>query len=284
MFRRTKKKGDGVWRAVPEGLRHGQPMLFRSRVHPHKFKRFVFVDILAFDLRNVALRLVAGTDEPVSSALPKEQRPAVVALKDRSQLLAVFNGGFKARHGNYGTMLGGTVLVPPRDDACTVGADSSGRIHVAPWSAMAAQAPSLRFWRQTPPCLLRSGKLQKRFNKYPKRWGVAANGDAEIRRSAIGTDASGRVLFYGFGDWLSAAELARAMKRAGAEHAAQLDINWSYTRFFLFDEVADPATQRIKRTIIPKLKFNRKRYLEKRSYRDFFYVVPDRAPDSPGSR
>ena len=36
-------------------------------------------------------------------------------------LIAVFNGGFQAKHGGHGMMIGGDVFLPPIPAACTVG-------------------------------------------------------------------------------------------------------------------------------------------------------------------
>ena len=64
------------------------------------------------------------------------------------------------------------------------------------------------------------GRLNERLDSEYKsrRWGSAVGGGQDIRRSAIGLDASGRSLLYGFGDWVTPKELALAMQAAGAVH------------------------------------------------------------------
>jgi hypothetical protein len=147
-------------------------------------------------------------------------------------------------------------------------------VRIDSWPKLSADADQFLWYRQTPPCLVIDGKVNPRVRSEhrTRHWGAAVGGVYDIRRSAIALDASGRSLIYAFGDWVTAAELARALAAMGVRWAAQLDINWSYTRFFLFDPAAD-GPPRIKRTLIPKLEFSRNRYVEKPSYRDFFYVT-----------
>ncbi len=93
-------------------------------------------------------------------------------------------------------------------------------------------------YRQTPPCLVQQGKVNDTLEggEYNRNWGSTVSGETVIRRSAIGLDKSGRVLFYGIGEACTAQALARAMRAVGAEDAAQLDVNYSYPRFLLFDK------------------------------------------------
>ena len=161
----------------------------------------------------------------------------------------------------------------PRRDACGVALYRDGRIRIRGWNELQGEVAEMHAWRQTPPCLVEQGTLNERLKGEfrSRKWGAAAGGDREIRRSAIGLDESGRTLFYAFGDWVSAGQLAAALKAAGVHDAAQLDINWSYTRFFLFEHV--DGVPHIARSIIPKAKFSPNRYIDKPSYRDFFYVT-----------
>ncbi|HSN97332.1 MAG TPA: hypothetical protein VLS89_03505, partial [Candidatus Nanopelagicales bacterium] len=117
---RTAKPGDGAWTPLPEGTTERPPILARTTVHPHKIKPFVYVNVVAIDLGRAELRLVAGTQEPVAKSVPPERRPGLVPAADQGDLLAVFNGGFMARHGKYGMMVEGDVFLPPRADVCTV--------------------------------------------------------------------------------------------------------------------------------------------------------------------
>ncbi len=272
-FARTASEGDGRWTGLADGARGGVPVMARALVHPHPIKGFVFVDVIAIDLAKTELRLVAGTVEPESKGASADVRTGLVPSEDWSRLLAVFNGGFMARHGEYGMMLNGTVFVPPRADACTVLLARDGKIAIRSAARELEDAPQHLGWRQTPPCLVERGEVNPRLaqENASRIWGAAVGGARDIRRSALGLDASGSTLFYGFGEWVTARDLALAMRQAGAVAAAELDINWSYTKFFFFThEDAEPP--RIRETIVPKLEYDAKRYTSRPAERDFFYV------------
>jgi phosphodiester glycosidase len=271
---RTAEPGDGRWQPRPEGDREGRHAIYASTIHTDAVKGWPFLMVVAFDRRELELRLLAGTDEPAKKDVPEERRSGLVPAADEDALVAIFNGGFKSEHGRYGMMSDGFVYVPPKEDACVVGLYGDGGIRIRTWSVLEGETSKMRGWRQTPPCLVEQGELNPRLAQEhaSRKWGAAQGGDREIRRSAIGLDAEGRTLFYAFGDWVTATQLAHAVKAAGAFDAAELDINWSYTRFF-FVEHPPGGPARLASTIIPKLEFNPDRYVSKASERDFFYVA-----------
>lgn len=273
MFARTAQEGDGRWQPVTHGLVAGDPVMYRAEIHPDKFKKHVFVTLIAFDRRRVTLGLSSGVQEPESKTVPAERRTGLVPAELQSRLLSVFNGGFKAKHGSYGMMAGGDEYVAPKDDACTVALYGDGGVRIRSWPVLAPEAKDMVAWRQAPPCLVEQGALNPALATEfrTRKWGAAEGGDREIRRSAVALDKSGRALIYAFGDWISAGQLAEALAAAGVYDATELDINWSYTRFYFIEHGADGP--RIGGTIVPKAKFNTKSYTSKFSYRDFFYVL-----------
>ncbi|MBN4059272.1 hypothetical protein JYT22_01310 [Endomicrobium sp. AH-315-J14] len=275
MHKRTARPEDGKWAPMADGERSGQTVMYRSQVHPHPIKKWIFVNFIAFDLKHVELHLLAGTDEPASEVVPDHRRPGLVPKLHHDGLLAVFNGGFKVKHGNYSMKLGDDVFLPPGEDACVVARMPERTLRIGRWSDLEATLPPSLWWRQTPPCLLHEGQLNERLStEYATRkWGAGLGAVYDIRRSAVAFDQSGRSLIYAFGDWVTATDLARALKAAGVQSAAQLDINWKYTRFYLFHRPGEDGAPEIRETLIPKTKFHRKRYTYKPSYRDFFYVT-----------
>jgi len=272
---RTAKPGDGKWQPMDDGiLPGGGSAMYRTTLHPHPIKKWVFVTLIAFDRRHADVQLMAGTDEPESDVVAASKRPGLVPAADHAALLAVFNGGFKVKHGKYGMLLDGDQYVEPGDDACTVAYYRDGSIRIGSWPKLKDSVAEMSWYRQTPPCLVEKGDFEPRLPREfrSRRWGSAKGGVIDIRRSALALDQSGRALIYAFGDWVTAGDLARSVKAAGGVDVAQLDINWSYTRFFLFDH-PEGGPPEIRETIMPKLKFNRTRYIGKSSYRDFFYVT-----------
>jgi hypothetical protein len=268
----TAEPNDGVWQALADGTRDGRPAMARTRLHNHRIRRDKYIDVIAFDRELVELVLVAGKDDPPSASIPSEKRTGLVPAADWDALLAVHNGGFLQKHGKWGFMLDGDIYTPARDDACTIVHGKDGSLRIATWSALGG-APDVRWWRQTPPCLVEGGVVNPTLVREGGTvlWGKAIGGASDIRRSAMALDQSGRTLFYVFSEWNTAAELADALKALGVWNAAELDVNWSYTKFFLFDHPPG-AAPRIRETIVPKLEFDKRRYTERAAERDFFYL------------
>ncbi len=267
--------GDGTWIGVADGAPAGQaPVMYKSVVHPDPKRSFAAVAVIAIDLRRVDLHLVAGTQEPSSSTVPAEHRPGIVPKEAQADLVAAFNGGFKATHGHYGMMIDGETFLPPRDVGCTVAMYKDGTMRIRTWPTVKETADAMRAYRQTPPCLVEQGKVNTQLEgvEYNKNWGATVSGETVIRRSAIGLDKSGRVLFYGLGEAVTAQALAHAMRAVGAEDAAQLDVNYSYPRFLFFERTADDSP-RVGGALIPGIKYQKTEYVGGPELRDFFYLT-----------
>lgn len=280
---RTAKPGDGEWTPLPQGAAAGEPpVLYQAVAHPHSIKKFSYVTIVAIDRSRVDLHLVAGTLEPESKSVPAERRPGLIPQAHQPDLIAVFNGGFMAKHGRYGMMIDGDIFLPPRDELCSVALLRDRSIRIQTWKDLRASERDIVALRQTPPCILEGGVLHPELetDRRPRPWGGAENGDVEVRRSALGLDASGSVLFYGLGEWVTVKALADAMRAAGAINAAQLDINWSYTRFLFFGRPTPGDPLQVTETLIPKIKHSKQGYVTNPSERDFFYLRRIR-PSSP---
>ena len=268
---------DGKWSPVVDAS--GQaPAMWKALVHPDAKRSFAAVAIVAIERKQIELHLVAGKTEPASNNVPMEKRPAIVPESDQGDLVAAFNGGFKAQHGHWGMMLDGETYVEPRDVGCTVALMKDGSIRIGTWTAVKDAAGDMRWYRQTPPCLIENGESPKALeSEYAKGWGAAVGGETVIRRSALGVDASGKYLYFGLGDALTAQSLARAMKAAGAISAAQLDVNYAYPRFLVYER-ANGEAPKAKSAIIPDIKFRAAEYVGEPALRDFFYLTRKHDP------
>jgi hypothetical protein len=271
---RSAKEGDGKWvrmgdASKGESAAKEPAVLFRTTVHPHPVSKFISVTIAAMDLKHTSLHLVAGTDDPGADKAPRPR--GLVPLEHQADLVLVHNGGFKPQHGNWGMMAEGDAVVPPRDEGCTVLVTRDDKVVMGTWTAVADRADQARTYRQTPPCLVESGAIHPRLLAGDARpWGGMAKDLKTRRRTAIGLDASGRVLLFGMGDEADPKLLAEAMKQAGAAHAAQLDINYNWTRFLVFGTV--DGTLQVTSTLIPKMVHRKRGYVVLSEDRDFFYV------------
>jgi hypothetical protein len=267
--------GDGAWIPVKEGAPAGQPpVMYKSLVHPDAKRSFAAVAVVAVDLRRVDLHLVAGTQEPASSAVPSDHRPGMIPREAQGDLVAAFNGGFKATHGHYGMMIDGETFLPPREIGCTIAMYKDRSLKIRAWPGVKETTEAMIAYRQTPPCLVEQGKTNTQLEgvEYNKNWGATVSGETVIRRSAIGVDKSGRVLFYGLGEAVTAQALAHAMRAVGAEDAAQLDVNYSYPRFLFFERAGEEAP-RVGSALIPGIKYQHSEYVGGPELRDFFYLT-----------
>ena len=273
---RTAKPGDGTWAPLVAGAAGEPALLYRSMIHPDSYRPHIYVALVAIDLRRVAVHLVAGTREPQSASVPDERRPGLVPPAALPNLLAVMNGGFMSRHGGFGMKVGADVFAPAQPDGCTVALLASGDVRIRTWRELASSAADVVAYRQTPPCLVEQGVVHPALlgSEKPRRWGLSETGGIDIRRSALGVLEGGRTLVYGLGEGVTPRALAEAMRAAGAVDAAELDVNWSYTRFLIYRPQAAPnAPPEVKETLIPKIKHGPGQYVSKPAERDFFYLV-----------
>lgn len=276
-------EGDGTWVAMKDGGPEGKPSaMWKAVVHPDPKRSFAAVAVVAIDLRRVDLHLVAGVSEPFSNNVPADHRPGRIPSGAIADLVAAFNGGFKAVHGHYGMMLDGETFVVPRDIACTVGLYRDGSIKIRTWPELKPTEPTMLGYRQTPPCLVEEGKINNALEatEYNRNWGATVSGETVIRRSAIGIDKSGRTLFYGLGEAVTAQALSHAMRAIGAENAAQLDVNYSYPRFLLYERGGAAEQPHVSSALIPGIKYSRFEYVGDASPRDFFYLTRRRPSSS----
>jgi hypothetical protein len=271
---RSAQPGDGKWTRLGEpGDRAaaGDPLLFRTVVHPHSISKWISVTLVAIDLQRTRVKLVAGTEDPVSKTAPPELRTGLIPHEHQAGLLAVMNGGWKTSHGQWGVRIGGHTFVPPRPEGCTIAIYRAGHVRIRSWPALEPELDQIDAYRQTPPCLVESGELHPLLRAGQERpWGGMVPNEKTRRRSAVGVDASGRILFYGFGEEAGARMLAEGMRHAGATDAAETDINYSWTRFLLFGE-KDQKLQ-VTSTLVPKMVHQKTGYVERPAARDFFYV------------
>lgn len=262
---RTAKSGDGTWRALAPGVS-------TTTVHPDPVKGFVEVAIVALDTSQLELELVAGTEEPENASLGMDKRPGIVVPAHLPKLVVATNGGYKARHGRHGIRIGADVFVPAKADSCTIARRADDRVVVGSWSKVTGEESTLKWFRQGPACLIEGGVLHPDLaSEYGrKKWGAAEDGKKDIRRSAYALGPGG-ALYFAIGEWTTADLLAGALKAAGVTDAVQMDINWSFTRFVLYERgvAGEPVATS---PILEKLKFGPREYWQKASERDFFYL------------
>ena len=276
-FPKVASEADGRWFPMRSANDTGEVAMWKSMVHPDPKRPFAVVAIAAMDLQKLELHLEPGTEEPKSQHIRRAERNGIIPDEEQKVLVAAFNGGFKAMHGNYGMRVGEKLFLPPRDFACTVLRGPDATLEISTFSALRDPDKGPGWYRQTPPCLIEDGEPNKGLlHEFNKNWGAAVGGDTIIRRSAIGLSKDKRYLFYALGDATTAQSIGRAVQVVGAHDAAQLDVNYSYPRFFRYERGAAGAS--IAEPIIEDIKYSPGEYVGTPSQRDFFYVTKKKNP------
>jgi hypothetical protein len=247
------------------------PLIVSTVVHPHT-SPFQSVTIAAVDLTRVRLRWAIGAGDHGADRLEDTVTPGLVPNEVQSELLALFNGGFQARHGYWGVVFEGKELLKPQDHACTVVVEQDGTMRLGTFTNV-GDVSGAHAVRQTPPCILENGEPHALLKSHQHRLWAGHNPDRRTRRrSAIGLDASGQVLFYAVGVEVDPLRLAEGLRFAGAVVAAQLDINWNWTRFLLVGRREAEGPLRLTSSLV-EVNYGSRGYLELADQRDFFYLL-----------
>jgi hypothetical protein len=270
-YARSAAPDDGTWRAFGDAKgSDGKPLLVATELHPHEASKFITLSVVAVDLARIRLDFLPGVDDVGKVEVPFV--PGVVPNAVQGSLVAVFNGGFMPRHGRWGMRVGDVTLLPPREPGCTVAIDAQDAVHIRSWPALAARAGELRVIRQTPPCLLEQGSLNPELIAGRERaWAGQTPGVVTRRRSALGLSEDRQTLFYAIGVEATPRLLASGLAAVGAHDAAQLDINWNWTRFLLYEPNAE-GKPRVT-TTLAEVEHTRRDYIDAPSKRDFFFLV-----------
>ncbi len=266
-----KMEGEGQWSPYIANA-SSLNVAYRTFLQPDPERPYAVVAIVAFDLQKTRLHYVLGIDEPTSDV--KVDRPGIIAPEDKKPgiRLAVFNGGFKGRHGRYGVMVNGVEVIPPRDGLGTLAIDLDGGVRIGAWNKDILPGPEILAWRQNGPLLVENGQVNPKTKENSTLdWGSTVDGEGVVPtwRSAVGISADGRTLYYAAGPYLTIPALAYAIQDAGANAAIQLDINNYWVHFGAIQFNGDqPSTQ----PLFPQMNDNINRYLMPYT-RDFFYVT-----------
>jgi hypothetical protein len=269
-------KGDGIWVPITDPRRPGEePYMMKTLLHPDVTRGWAEVFVVAIDLRRTDVFMVAGTQEPKEDrkldVLPV--RTGVIPEKHHEELLGAFNGGFMTEHGGYGMLLDGITVVMPKPNACTVALYKDGSMRVATWKSIAETEKDMLWYRQAPECMVENGKLHPGLTAGAGlKWGATLDGETVIRRSAVGLNAERNVLYVTITNHTTARVLADGLKHAGAVDIAQLDVNWSYPKFVLF-EPGKAGPERKAVALAEGFEFSEDEYIRKKNRRDFFYLV-----------
>ncbi len=233
--------GEGYWTAVDMPKVKGRPpALWRTIIRPDPERPFAWVKLVRMDIRQLELKLVAGTREPKSTTGITGDGIIPEDIHIRNKLALAFNGCFQAMHGAYGMMVDREVFLPPKNDIATLAFYEDGTLRMDEWGEEEGKInehKTMLSMRQNLSILIKDGTLNPTGET---QWGIAPPGADPIYnwRSALGITPEGD-LIYAIGFPVSAITIGKALQLAGAESAMHLDMNLSNVSLEIYEPSLD---------------------------------------------
>jgi hypothetical protein len=257
--------GEGAFR--PLVTRGAEPCLYRTFVRPDPERPYARAVVVAMDMRQLELGLVAGTELPLPSTGPPGEGRLSEDRAFRARLVAVFSGGRSLPSERFGMRAGGRLLASPSPNAPAIVELAQAETLVGPWPFGRDVPESVVAFRQGLVELLDAGGTV-----------VAADDDAVARRSGLCATPAGH-LYYAFGARLTRRALAETFAQSGCAAAVELAGGGEPTGMALAN-LADPKAPRFT-ALDPAMSFDAASVLAGTS-RDFFTVsLRDQKPRLP---
>jgi hypothetical protein len=182
-----------------------------------------------------------GSADPGAAAARLVHAGPAVASAERGRLLAAFNGGFELSAGAGGYEQEGHVISPLHSGLASLVIDRSGQARIGVWDhSVPAAGETVYSVRQNLQPLVERGRPTPAAAD-SGLWGATLGGGEYVARSALGQDASGN-LIYAASMSATPADLARALVRAGARIAMELDINPEWVQLDVARKPGGPLT------------------------------------------
>ncbi len=192
------------------------------------------VYVTLWDPRQVALHMVAGTVEPVSAS--GEAGPGLIPRVPEvmQRLVAGFNGGFQALHGEYGMEADGVEYLPPKPYAATVLELHDGSTGFGAWPDSPVIPDDVLGFRQNLTAIVQNEK----WNVWGRTWwgGTPPGWQDNIltTRTAVCLTHDGSIGYF-FGADLSPEALGRGLIQAHCDFGIHLDMNPGLAGFEFYD-------------------------------------------------
>jgi hypothetical protein len=251
--------GEGVWHATRPGFESEPPLLLTTLRDQPEYPRVV-AGLAWIDTKRTTLTLNPGRLEP---SVPIPRGSMDVPTGERSRLLATFNSGFKLSDSHGGFAVDGHTYAPMRDGQGTLVGYRDGRVDIIDWRYGSTIPQGVSFARQNLPSIVEAGRPSPDIANNAE-WGATVGNAVLVWRSAIGVDRHGN-LIYAAGEDQTVASLARALIRAGAVRAMELDINSYWVTFVTYGAPGAEGPSKL----LEGMERSATRYLEPDD-RDFF--------------
>jgi len=253
--------GEGIWHATRPSLEANPPVLLATLRDQPEYPRVV-AGLAWINTKRTMVTLNPGRLEPAvmiprgAMDVPRARRP---------KLLATFNSGFKLSDDHGGFVMNGHTYAAMRDGQGTLVGYADGHVDVIDWSYGSTAPAGVSFARQNLPLIVDEGRPNPKLSN-DAEWGATVGNAVLVWRSGIGIDIYGN-LIYAAGEDQTVASLARALIRAGAVRAMELDINSYWVSFISYGGLGAEEPK----NLLPAMNRPATRYLEPDD-RDFFAV------------
>lgn len=235
---RDRLTAEGQWVSLAADMIAGtapdtpSPFVF-SFVRSDPDHAYVQTSVVMWDPRRIQLHMVAGTEEPKSATGEMGTGQIPRSPEVLEQVVAAFNGGFQAVHGDFGMMENRRIQLPPKPYAATVATFPDGNSGFGTWPAsegIPVIPADMDSYRQNLTPLVVDGK----YNPYQRDWwgGVPEGWTEETRtvRSGLCLTVEGYMgYFYSLG--ITPEALGRAMRAARCSYGIHLDMNAGHAGF-----------------------------------------------------
>lgn len=248
-------KGEGEWIVLEQdpfiaNVPGAPPAFATTFVRADKERAETRVYVTMWDPRQIALHMEAGTVEPVSAT--GEAGPGMIPRSPEvmRRVVAGFNGGFQAMHGEFGMQASGVMYLPPKPYAATVMELRDGTTAFGSWPASSEVPPDVLSYRQNLTALVEKG----RFNPWGRTWwgGTPKGWEDEVHttRSGLCLTKEGFAGYF-WGNAISADVLAASMLAARCAYGIHLDMNPGLAGFEFYDAKPDAEWKPLGRPLQP---------------------------------
>lgn len=203
--------GEGQWRRLDRRING----LWRTFIRPSSADPDRAVHLVAIDQRCLGLYYVPGTE------LTKSESLSQIPATDRSQLIAIFNGGFRRDYRDeIGQRKAGKEYRPISKNKGTIIMDDGG-VRICRWEeALAGQYPTADLRQNLAP-LLENGQINEQVLHFLETKHL----DFPCRRTGLGQTTDRRWLIFAGGDRMEPDDVAVALQLASCVNAVHLDQN-----------------------------------------------------------
>ncbi len=253
----------------------GSPVMAQALLTLDPQRSYAGIALVRIDLSKLKLHMMPGFLEPshttdIVNAIPNL---GLMPAADQGNLVAGFNGGFKAINGQYGMMVNGVTLLPAIPGIATVAIYRDGHVQIGAWGQDILPSADIIAFRQNCPLIIQNGQLNPQVSVDNRTiWGNTIGNKEITWRTGMGITQDGRYLIYAVGNGTNVETLAQALQDAGAYNAMQLDINRHYSHFVTYQPTGKSNNSLKAVQLLDQMESDPTLYLVAHS-RDYFYLT-----------